>query len=502
MDTTPKFDAERATNAYLNQVSGAARAKSDAYFEGGYGLLLVDLIWALAIAGALMFTRFSNEMRAWVAERTRSRAGQTVLYAGLYAVIVGAAGFPLDWYEGFYRDHAYGLSSQSFVSWLGDWAIGSSVGLVQALIAIPLLYWAIRKAGHSWWVWGTGIMVALLVLTSTVFPVFIAPLTNHYTPLPDSALKQDILSLARANDIPADNVWQFDASKQSNRISANVSGFLGTTRISLNDNLLKQGTHDEILAVLGHEMGHYVMNHMLLLILLQGLIYAGGFFFIDRAFAAPSPDLFGGLWNVRRIDDVAGLPLLAALLSIYFFVMTPVSNSITRMAENQADIFGVDAVRKPDAFATVALKLSTYRKLDPGKWEEIIFYDHPSGRTRIETMMRWKKEHIRDADIRDTRFAAVVIAAVASPAPDRAVPSPPPGSSRASSVSQAARASSVQPAVSEAASCAWLLRITPSSSTLRPLSRSVAPVVVMSTITSAVPTAGAPSVAPALGTMR
>ena len=80
----------------------------------------------------------------------------------------------------------------------------------------------------------------------------------------------------------------------------------------------------------------------------------------------------------------------------------PVTNSMTREAEHEADIFGLNAVRKPDAFATAMLKLSTYRKLDPGKWEEIVFYDHPSGRSRIDTAMRWKKEHIRDADIRDT----------------------------------------------------------------------------------------------------
>jgi STE24 endopeptidase len=113
-------------------------------------------------------------------------------------------------------------------------------------------------------------------------------------------------------------------------------------------------------------------------------------------------DFFGGFWNVRRLDDIAGLPLLVALASVYFFVMTPVTNTITRTTEQQADIFGVDAVRKPDAFATVALKLFTYRKLEPGAWEEAIFFDHPSGRTRIQTMMTWKKEHIADPDIRDT----------------------------------------------------------------------------------------------------
>jgi STE24 endopeptidase len=112
--------------------------------------------------------------------------------------------------------------------------------------------------------------------------------------------------------------------------------------------------------------------------------------------------LLGGNWQVREVTDVAGLPLLAALAGLFLFLATPVLNTVVRTTENQADIFGVNAVRKPDAFATTILKLSSYRKLEPGKWEEIIFYDHPSGRTRIETMMRWKKEHIADPDIRDT----------------------------------------------------------------------------------------------------
>ena len=192
-----------------------------------------------------------------------------------------------------------------------------------------------------------------------------------------------------------------DASRQSNRISANVSGFLGTTRITLNDNLLKQGTPDEILAVLGHEMGHYVMGHILRGLLLMGLMTVIAFAFLHWGFRFAT-ELFGGQWQVRRVNDIAGLPLLVALASLFFFLATPLTNSIVRTAEHQADIFGLDAVRKPDAFATAMLKLSTYRKLEPGKWEEIVFFDHPSGRTRVMDAMIWKKEHIRDVDIRDT----------------------------------------------------------------------------------------------------
>jgi len=401
LDATPKFDAARATAGYLARIAGPARARSDAYFEGGYWLSLVDLAWTLAVSGLLLWLGLSAAIRDWAAERTRSRTYQAVIYVAAYVVIASVLQFPLALYEGYFREHAYDLSNQTFSAWLGDTGIGLALTFAAALVFVPLLYAAIRQAREAWWLWGAGLTIALQILVAVIYPIYIAPLFNHYTPLPDSPLKAQILSLARANDIPADNVWVMDASRQSNRISANVSGFLGTTRITLNDNLLKQGTPDEILAVLGHEMGHYVMGHVLRSILLSGLLTVVAFAFLNWAFGFAT-GLFGGQWQVRQVDDVAGLPLLVALASLFFFVASPLSNSIVRTAEHQADIFGLDAIRKPDAFATAMLKLSTYRKLEPGKWEEIIFFDHPSGRTRVMDAMVWKKEHIRDLDIRDT----------------------------------------------------------------------------------------------------
>jgi STE24 endopeptidase len=401
LDTTPQFDAATATNTYLARVSGAAREKSDAYTDGGYVWGLVDFLYGLVIAGLLLWLRISAHVRDWAAERTRNRHYQVMLYAVIYVSAVTVATLPVSIYEGFVREHAYGLSNQTFLQWLGDFAKGFALSLVAAVIVLPLLYAAIRRARETWWLWGAAIVIGFSIVVVTIYPVFIAPLFNSYTPLPESPLKQDILSLARANGIETSDIWLVDESRQSNRISANVSGFLGTTRISLNDNLINQGTPDEVLAVLGHEMGHYVMGHTLRSLLLTGLLTIIGFAAVAYAFRLATR-LFGGNWQVREPDDVAGLPLLVALMSIFLFLTTPLTNSIVRSAEQEADIFGVNAVRKPDAFASVVLKLSSYRKLEPGPVEEMLLYDHPSGRTRIATMMRWKMEHIRDLDIRDS----------------------------------------------------------------------------------------------------
>jgi STE24 endopeptidase len=193
-------------------------------------------------------------------------------------------------------------------------------------------------------------------------------------------------------------VYEFDASKQTTKMSANVSGLFGTTRISMNDNLLNRGSDREILAVLGHEMGHYVLGHVTTGIMMFGLVILVGFAFTAWGFGFLT-GLFGGVWDVRSVDDPAGLPVLMAVASFFFLVATPITNTITRTQEAQADLFGVNASRQPDGFAEAALHLSEYRKLDPSPLEEFVFYDHPSGRNRIHMMMVWKKEHLKDADI-------------------------------------------------------------------------------------------------------
>jgi len=394
-----KFDPVKATNAYLNQVSGAARANSDSYFEGGYYLILVDALYAVAVSALLLWLRISAGMRNIAVGVTRSRFWQVPIYVLMYVALVAVLTFPLTVYEDFFREHAYGLSNQNFLQWFRDFGIGFALNLVGSAIILTVIFAVIRGAPRMWWIWGTLVMVAFMAVALMIAPVFIAPLFNTYTSLKDGPVKQEILSLARGNGIPATDVYEFDASKQSKRISANVSGLFGTTRISMTDNLIKRCTPAEIEAVLGHEMGHYVLNHAALLLTWFGLFFLVGFVFVNWGFHI-LVDIFGGNWDVRTIDDPAGLPVIMALVAVFIMLGTPIQNTITRTAEAQADIFGVNTARQPDGFATVTLKLSEYRKLDPSPWEEFIFYDHPSGHTRIWTAMRWKAAHLNEPDIK------------------------------------------------------------------------------------------------------
>jgi Zn-dependent protease with chaperone function len=394
------FDPDKATNAYLARVSGEARARSDSYFEGGYVLILVDALYAIAVSALLLFLRISSRMRKIAERTTRSRFFQVPIYIVLFLALTTILTLPLTLYEDYFREHQYGLSNQNLMEWGRDFGVEFLVNLVAFAIIGTLIYAAIRASKRYWWVWGTVITVVFLIVGITIAPVYITPLFNTYTPLKDGPLKEQVLSLARSEGIPATNVYEFDASKQSKRMSANVSGMFGTTRISMNDNLLNRGSNREIMAVLGHEMGHYVLDHSSRLIVMMGLVFLVGFGFTAWGFEALTR-MFGGIWDVRGIDDPAGLPVLLAVSTLFFLLATPINNTITRTTEAQADIFGINAARQPDGFAEAALHLSEYRKLDPSPLEEFVFYDHPSGRNRIHMMMVWKAEHLNDPDIKD-----------------------------------------------------------------------------------------------------
>jgi len=386
------FDVKAATDAWLATIPPDKKARSDSYFEGGYWLQLWDFLILAAILFLLLQTRLSARIRDWAERVTQRKHLQTLVYFLPVYLFVCLLQFPMSVYEGYFREHQYGLSTQNFAGWFRDQAVGLAVGLVLGAIALTILFAIVRRLGASWWVWGALASVVLLMFTVLIAPVYIAPLFNTYTKLTDPKVKDPILSMARANGIPATDVYEVDESRQSNRVSANVSGFWGTERISLNDNLLKRCTPEEIITTMGHEMGHYVLNHVYKDIFFFALFFLGSFAFLNWSLHW-SLARWGERWQIRGITDVAVLPLAALLLSVFFFLTTPIGNTWTRTQEYEADIFGLNAGRQPDGEAAVDLKLGDYRKLDPSPLEEFVFYDHPSGRTRITAAMRWKKEN-------------------------------------------------------------------------------------------------------------
>ena len=389
---SPAFDVDRATESYLELLTPEQRELSNQYFEGGYWLQLWGFLYGVGVAAILLGTGLSQRMRD-IGRRFSKRPWlQTVVYALLWVLVSFVLFLPIEIYTGFVREHQYGLATQTFGGWFGDQLKGLGVEAVLLPFVLALLYAAVRRAGERWWVWASAGAFVLILFVLMLAPVFVDPLFNDYKPLREGAVREAVLSLARANQIPTDNVVEFDASRQTTRISANVAGFLGTTRVALNDNLLNKSSLPEIKAVMGHEMGHYVLNHGLRLTVYLTLVIAFALWVVHRTMNAALAR-WGARLKLEGRTDPAALPLALVIFSLFFLVATPLTNSIVRQAEAEADAFGLNAAQEPHGFAMAAMRLSTYRKLMPGPLEEIIFYDHPSGYDRVHGSMVWFKEH-------------------------------------------------------------------------------------------------------------
>lgn len=387
------FNAETATNAYLAQIPADARARSDAYFEGGYWMILWDFLYGAIVLLLLLNLGWSAAMRNLAERITRFKPIQTLVYWVQYLVVSSILGFPLLVYEDYFREHKYGLATQTFGPWMGDQLKNLAVNLVLDGILAMLLFGIVRKLQKTWWIWAAIVTEVFVILVVLIAPVYIIPIFNKVTVLDDPKVTQPILSLARANGIPAHDVFEVDASRQSTRMSANVSGLGSTMRITLNDNLLRRGSPEEIQSVMGHEMGHYVLHHIYKDMLFLGVVIVIFFALLNWSLNW-SLKRWGEKWNIRGIGDTAVLPLVVLWVLIFGFVVTPILNTHTRTEEGEADMYGLNASRQPDGFAQAAIHLGEYRKMNPGPLEEWIFFDHPSGRKRIYAAMRWKAENL------------------------------------------------------------------------------------------------------------
>jgi len=268
----PAFDAEVATRAYLDTLSGAARAKSDAYFEGGYWLPLWGAMVSIPAYWLMMSLGWSASWSDWAAKITRRKWLQPALYYLPFAVAGTILTLPWTIYTAFYREHQYGMSNQGLTEWSIEQLKLFGVGLVIGALMFMVIYAVIRNSPKRWWLWASGALAAMFAVMIMLAPLFIDPLLNKYTPMAEGPVRAEILRIAKEQDIPANDVYVVDASKQTKRISANVAGLGPTIRIALNDNLLNRSNIHGIKAVMGHEMGHYKLYHIQKLLLYLSLM--------------------------------------------------------------------------------------------------------------------------------------------------------------------------------------------------------------------------------------
>jgi STE24 endopeptidase len=371
----------------------ADQSRQKAYSHGRYALYFVNVFWGMLVLYLLLTTGLSARLRELAAGVSHRNSIVVFLYTLAFVLFTSVVSFPLDFYGGYIREKRYGFAHQTPLGWMGDWAKALAVGIVFGGIFAVVVYAVIRKFPRGYWLGASAAAILFVVFTMAVFPVFIAPLFNKFKPLQPGPLKQRLLEMAHAQRIPAREVFEVDASRQSGHTNAYVAGFLGTQRIVLYDTILKTDTPGEIFAVMGHEMGHYVLNHLWKGIALISLSILFGAWLIKTLFAplaARHPE-----WGFREVSDPAGLPLILLILSVYQFVLTPADSGFSRAFEHQADAFSLEVTRDPDSLASAFRKFNTVdlSELDPPPWIEFWLYSHPSLRHRVEFCEQWKREH-------------------------------------------------------------------------------------------------------------
>jgi STE24 endopeptidase len=354
------------------------------YSRGWYWFYFINQGYTFLILFLVLWTGFSARLRRWAERVTERRWGIILTYSGLLIILLTLLFFPFDLYA-FLREKRYGFATQDFTGWLGDELKELAVALVLGLPAILAMYTVFKQAPRRWWFWGSGVLIGFVIFTVAIAPVFIAPVFNTFEPLRDQALRQRILTLAHKQGIPADEVYQVDASRQSTHTNAYVVGLLGTQRIVLYDTLLENFTPEEVEFVIAHEMGHYRLNHIWKGIGLASLLIVIGMWLLYRI-VPKIIHRYQHRFGFTELADVASLPLVALLVSVSSFALDPLSHSVSRYMERQADLFGLQAAPHPEAALSVFKKFETLdlAEVDPPPFIEFWLYSHPSLKHRLE----------------------------------------------------------------------------------------------------------------------
>ena len=389
---TQGFDPAAATAAYLATVSPQVHARAQAYTQGGHWILLWSAVVGVAVAWLILRSGVLVRLRSRIEGVGPRPVRAVAAVVAAYMVLEWVLNLPWSLYAEWWRERAYGLTSQTLGGWLGDRAVGLLLAIVGVVIVLQAVYLLVRRAPRTWWLWGGGVVALCIVFALALSPVLVEPLFNTYRPAPPGPVRDAIVQMAKANGVPADKIYIYDGSRQSNRYTANVSGLFGTARIAMSDVMFKKDADlAEVKGVVGHEMGHYVEGHALRYAALFGALALVAFFLIDRLF--PLAIRITGARGVTELADPAGYPLVVIMMTVMLLLATPLLTAITRLGEANADTFSLRRVNEPDGMARALVKTIEYRAATPSWLEEVIFYDHPSVGSRVRKAMDWKAAH-------------------------------------------------------------------------------------------------------------
>ena len=381
------FDPQAATQAYIDTLSAAELELARDYTTGNHWLLL----WGVVVSALVTLVIVRSGLLDKVADKlsSRGRALRGVLVIVTFLLASSILSLPWSFYTEWWREGAYGQTSQPLGDWLGQSAIGLVINTVLLGLFLLGVYALIRKAGRLWWVWSGAFVAAAASFMLLLSPVLIEPIFNDYQPIPEGEVRDGVLALAADAGVPAERVFMYDGSRQSNNFTANVSGVGSSARIAISDVALDEAPLDEVLAVTGHEIGHYVSGHIWRMLAVLILTAMAIFFLTDRLYP----------WFARKfgtdaeLSDPRGVPVFLFVLGLLFVLAQPIFNTLIRVGEREADAYSLENVGLPDALSKALIKTAEYRYPLAGPVEEAIFYTHPTVENRVRAAMEWKAQN-------------------------------------------------------------------------------------------------------------
>jgi Zn-dependent protease with chaperone function len=355
------------------------------YYRSGNILWVFSNVWDLLIPSLLLFLGVSARIRDWATRRGRKWFFVIALYFAVFTVITFLADLPLAYYSEFVRQHAYGLSNQT----LGKWARDSMTGLILEIVGGVVFLWVpyllLARSPRRWWLYTGLAAIPFIVLVALVQPIWIDPLFNRFGPMKDKALEADILRLAERAGIEGSRVFEVAKSEDTNAVNAYVAGFGSTKRIVLWDTILAKLNREQLLVVMGHEMGHYVLGHVWKLILSFSLLIIAALYAVHRS-AGWLIARYRQRFGFSELADIASLPLVVVLFSVASLAVTPVALAVSRHFEHEADRFGLEITHDNYAAATAFVKLQQENLAVPRPGPLFMWWraSHPSLGERID----------------------------------------------------------------------------------------------------------------------
>ena len=381
------FDPRLATAQYIDSLGAANLQKAHDYTVGGHWILLWGLVVSALVTWVIVRSHVLDRVERGLPEKRKSL--RVCAVSAVYFLVASLLTLPWTLYAEYWREKGYGRTSQPLGDFLGQQALALAITTVLLSLFMIGLYWLIRRTGRRWWLWSGALTAVVLAFVMLLSPILIEPLFNKYQPIPAGPVHDAVAEMAGRAGIPESKIFLFDGSRQSNNFTANAGGVGSTARVAISDVALKSASLDEVRAVTGHEIGHYVLKHTWWGVLIFSLLAMVLFWIADRLY----PKFARAFGSDAPIADPRSVPVLLFMVTLFGLAATPLTNTFSRTIETQADAYSLRTENRPDALSTALVKTAEYRYPRPSPIEEVIFYDHPSVERRVMTAMEWKAAH-------------------------------------------------------------------------------------------------------------